>query len=162
MTAGLSIRTLRPGESAACERILRSLPEWFGIEESLLRYVADTAILETIVAEVMGTIVGFASIRPHNVFSAEIDAMAVAAGRHGEGIGRALVEDVESRLRARGVEFLQVKTLGPSRPNEPYERTRGFYNRLGFRPLEENDLWGEVNPCLMLVKHLACANDATS
>ena len=27
---------------------------------------------------------------------------------------------------------------------------------MGFRPLEENKLWGERNPCLIMVKHLAC------
>ena len=81
--------------------------------------------------------------------------MGVLTTLHGRGCGRRLVEEAERWLRARSVEFLQVKTLGPSRPNSHYERTRGFYNRLGFRPLEENDLWG-ANPCLVLVKHLAC------
>ena len=64
------------------------------------------------------------------------------------------VEHVEALLRPRGVELLQVKTLGPSRPSAAYARTRGFYEHLGFRPLEENALWGEVNPCLIMVKHL--------
>lgn len=68
--------------------------------------------------------------------------------------GRALVEYAEQMLRSRSVEYLEVKTLGPSRPNEHYERTRGFYFTLGFRPLEENQLWGEFNPCLIMIKHL--------
>ena len=49
--------------------------------------------------------------------------------------------------RAGGAESLVVV----SDPN-----AEGFYERLGFTPLEENDLWGEVNPCLILVKHLVC------
>jgi len=30
---------------------------------------------------------------------------------------------------------------------------------MGFEPLEENRLWGETNPCLIMVKHLACLPD---
>ena len=30
-----------------------------------------------------------------------------------------------------------MKTLGPSRPSEPYARTRDFYEAQGFVPLEE-------------------------
>jgi len=50
---------------------------------------------------------------------------------------------------------MQVKTLGPSRPNEEYARTRAFYEVMGFRPLEEfPQFWDEKNPCLILVKRL--------
>jgi hypothetical protein len=54
-----------------------------------------------------------------------------------------------------GVEYLQVKTLGPSHPSRGYAATRRFYEALGFRPLEEiHGLWAEDNPCLLLVKRL--------
>jgi hypothetical protein len=54
------------------------------------------------------------------------------------------------------VEYLQVKTLGPSWPDPGYERTRRFYEARGFVPLEEiHGLW-EHNPCLILVKRLRC------
>ena len=50
--------------------------------------------------------------------------------------------------------LLQVKTLGPTRPSEHYDRTRAFYAALGFQPLEEiHDLW-PGNPCLIMVKPL--------
>ena len=35
-----TLRPLQDGEHAACERILRELPEWFGIEEAI-RAIAD-------------------------------------------------------------------------------------------------------------------------
>ncbi len=151
---GFTIRDLGAGEAADCERILRSLPDWFGIEESLRRYVADLAELEASVAVVSGEIAGFMSLRRHNSWTTEIDVIGVRPDHHRHGIGRALVRSAEARLRSRGTEFLQVKTLGPSRPSEHYDRTRRFYERVGFRPLEENDLWGPVNPCLIMVKHL--------
>jgi len=60
----------------------------------------------------------------------------------------------EAYLRDRGVEYLQVKTLGPSDPDPGYARTRAFYEARGFVPLEElHGLW-EDNPCLLLVKRL--------
>ena len=50
---------------------------------------------------------------------------------------------------------LQVKTLGPSHPSEHYAATRQFYVARGFRPLEElTEIWGEDNPCLIMVKRL--------
>jgi ribosomal protein S18 acetylase RimI-like enzyme len=148
------VREIRPGEDVVCEEILRTLPEWFGIEEALVRYVRDVREMETYVMEVAGRVTGFIALRSHNHFSAEIQVVAVRREHHGQGFGRALVEHVEGLLRARSVEFLQVKTLGPSRPNEHYDRTRRFYERLGFRPLEENNLWGPVNPCLIMVRRL--------
>jgi len=150
------IRAFRASDVVQCERILRSLPEWFGIEESLVRYLEELPATECFVAENEGALTGFLSLRHHNPFSSEIHVIAVLAGNHGRGIGRALVERAETELRARSVEYLQVKTLGPSRPDASYERTRGFYERMGFRPLEENLLWGPVNPCLIMVKHVPC------
>ena len=57
----------------------------------------------------------------------------------------------------RGVEFVQVKTLGPSHPSEGYAATRRFYGAVGFRPLEElHGLWAAGNPCLIMVR---CVED---
>jgi hypothetical protein len=51
------------------------------------------------------------------------------------------------------VEFLQVKTRGPSKPDEGYDKTRAFYLAYGFRPLEEFPLlWDADNPALLMVK----------
>jgi GNAT superfamily N-acetyltransferase len=153
----ITIRDRRPGESRDCEEILRALPDWFGIESALVDYVRSTEELPTLIAEHEGAVAGFLTWKVHNASSAEIYVMGVRPEHHRRGVGRALVDRAEERLRASGIEFLQVKTLGPSRPWEPYERTRRFYERVGFHPLEENRLWGEENPCLILVKHLTCA-----
>lgn len=155
-STGALVRVLRPSDVDSCEHILRALPQWFGIEASLLQYVANLSRLDAYVAEASGDLTGFVAVRTHNPLSAEIDVIAVRPEDHGRGIGRALIEYVQRELRSRAIEFLQVKTLGPTRPDEHYERTRGFYGHLGFRPLEENDLWGDVNPCLIMVKHLPC------
>ena len=70
---------------------------------------------------------GFASVNLHNEHSAEIHVIAVSPDRHRRGVGKALMERIESWLSADGVEYLQVKTLGPSRPDGPYALTREFY-----------------------------------
>jgi len=136
---------------------MRSLPDWFGIEESIRQYRRDLETMETIVADAEGQVIGFLTLRRHNPHSAEIQVLAVRRGHHRRGVGRALVERGEEIAAGSGSEFLQVKTLGPSRPDAAYERTREFYVAVGFRPLEENHLWGERIPCLILVKHLRCS-----
>lgn len=136
--------------SRICEAVLRDLPDWFGIEEATSGYIRDVADLPTFS-------VGddaFIALKTHNPKAAEVYVMGVRRERHGQGLGTALLGAGESYLRDRGVEYLQVKTLGPSYPDEGYERTRAFYEARGFVPLEElHDLW-EQNPCLLLVKRL--------
>jgi ribosomal protein S18 acetylase RimI-like enzyme len=143
------------GKAAVCEPILRALPQWFGIEEANAQYVCDTDTLPTMLALVDGQVVGFLTIKYHTQHAAEIHVMGVHPSKHRQGIGRALVDKTEQILRQQGIEYLQVKTLSPSRPNKDYARTRTFYEAMGFRPLEEfKELWDKENPCLQMVKWL--------
>jgi GNAT superfamily N-acetyltransferase len=137
------------------ERLLRGLPDWFGIEQSLLDYVENSRTLPTTAAIVDGEVVGACVVRRHNPHSAEIDLLAVRHDFHRQRIGHALVGRVEADARADGVKLLEVKTFGPSGDSPEYERTRMFYEAYGFIPLEEMlGLWGPDNPCLILVKPL--------
>ena len=145
------------------ERLLRLLPGWFGIESSNAEYIEKARELPAYLAwpgaeqpahggqrQPSGVLL---SIR-HFPWAAEIYLMAVDPGMHRRGAGRALVKTLEADLIADGVEFLQVKTLGPSLPDAGYDKTRQFYTRMGFRPLEEiTGLW-PGNPCLIMVKTL--------
>jgi GNAT superfamily N-acetyltransferase len=140
------------------ERLLRGLPEWFGIEQALLDYVEHARVLPTTVARERGEVVGACVVRRHNPQAAEIDLLAVHRERHREGIGRLLVEQAAAVLAGDGVKLLQVKTFGPSGDSAEYERTRAFYEAVGFIPLEElRQLWGPENPCLILVMPLEAA-----
>ena len=61
----------------------------------------------------------------------------------------------EAEATSSGVPLAQVKTLGPSHPDEGYAWTRRFYESLGYLHLEElHDLW-PGNPALVMVKPLA-------
>ncbi len=143
------------GQSSACERILRALPDWFGIEAVIQGYAATVPSLPTFLARVDNQTVGFLSLKQHNPYAAEIYVMGVLpASQHG-GLGRALLEKAEGYAKNQQIEYLQVKTLGSSNDDANYAKTRAFYAAMGFRPLEEfSQIWGENNPCLILVKKL--------
>jgi len=98
---------------------------------------------------------GFLALKLHSARAAEIYVMGVRPERHGDGLGTSLVAAAEAYVRESGVEYLQVKTLGPSHPSAHYAQTRRFYESRGFVPLEElTSVWGEANPCLIMVKHV--------
>jgi GNAT superfamily N-acetyltransferase len=153
------------GEQApeTVDRLLRLLPDWFGIESANAEYVRKAHELPTYLAwPARGPAVEAQEPQPagallaarHFPESAEVYLLAVAPTMHRRGIGRALVETLAADLIADGVELLQVKTLGPSLPDAGYDRTRRFYLHMGFRPLEEiGGLW-PGNPCLIMVKVL--------
>ena len=136
--------------SRLCEHVLRDLPDWFGIEEATAAYISDVADLPTFAIGNDALL----SLKLHTPRAAEVYVMGVRRARHGQGLGTALLQAAEEYLGARSIEYLQVKTLGPSYPDEGYARTRAFYEARGFVPLEElHGLWAD-NPCLLLVKRL--------
>jgi ribosomal protein S18 acetylase RimI-like enzyme len=139
----------------AVAALLRDLPDWFGIEESNRSYVAAAEVLDNTAATLDGQIVGICLVRGHTPAASEIELLAVRSNLHRCGVGRLLLARVEADLRTRGTMLLQVKTRGPSLPSPAYERTRAFYEAMGFVPLEERvDIWGPENPCLISVKVL--------
>ena len=136
--------------SRIAEAVLRDLPEWFGIEEATCRYIDEAATLPTFAVEPE---VAFVCLKQHTPRAAELYVMGVRREQHRRGLGRALVAAAERWCRARGIRYLQVKTLGPSRPDTGYDVTRAFYEALGFVALEElHGLWSHDNPTLILVK----------
>jgi GNAT superfamily N-acetyltransferase len=150
---GVRVETGR--DPAAVERLLRGLPEWFGIEPAIVDYVEAAGRLPTLLAyETRGEAVGALLLERHFRTAAEIHLMAVARTWHRRGVGRALVEAAEAAMAADGVTLMSVKTLGPSHADPNYAGTRRFYAALGYQPVEElHGLW-PGNPCLLMVKPL--------
>ena len=154
---------------ATVERLLLSLPGWFGIDAANAAYIESARELPTYLARPAANPgaegcaapepAGVLLARRHFQHSAEIHLMAVAPDLHRRGVGRALVATLEADLISDGCQLLQVKTLGPSHPDAGDALTRRFYTSLGFVPLEERtDVWGPQNPCLMMVKVLSQAD----
>jgi GNAT superfamily N-acetyltransferase len=151
----LELRHRPTGSGSRCREILATLPTWFGIPQSVEDYASVADRSPTVIASHDGRDVSIATIVTHSPYAAEVYVMAVVPEYHRQGIGRALLEQVEDSLAGAGVEFLQVKTQSARRADEGYARTRAFYLSYGFRPLEEWPLlWGPENPALQMIKNV--------
>src|SRR5665647_387498 len=117
------VRIEQGTDPAATERILRALPERFGLEQSLLDHVAAAKRLPGHLARPGDDVVGLLLVERHFPTAAEIHRMAVAPAHHRTGVGRRLVAAAEAELAADGVRLLQVKTRsvrpGPELPGHP-------------------------------------------
>jgi ribosomal protein S18 acetylase RimI-like enzyme len=149
----MQIMEITQGKSELCERILRALPDWFGIEQAIIDYAREAVTMPMCGVVEGEEVIGFVSLRLHNEATGEIYVMGILPEYHRKGLGQKLVEWCEAYLVERKRSFLTVKTLSPSRESAEYERTRKFYEKMGFLPLEEfKTLWGEANPCLFMAK----------
>lgn len=147
------------GVEAECERVLRTLPRWFGIENALLEYAHNTARLPTFVAKFEEQIVGFISLQAHFSEAWEVNCVAIDSEYRGRGLGRMLQARAEEWLVGQGAYILQVKTLAKSHPSAAYAETRKFYHALGFKPVEVfPTLWAPHLPVLQLVKVLPASS----
>jgi ribosomal protein S18 acetylase RimI-like enzyme len=143
------------GKAGVCLPILNALPEWFGIPASVAQYVTEIDSLPTFLATSPEKVIGVITLKQHYSSSAEIYVMGILPGAHRHGVGRALIQAAQDWLKTQEVEYLQVKTLGPSNSDLNYAGTRDFYEAMGFRPLEEfKHIWDEHNPCLVMIKRL--------
>ena len=138
----------------AVDHILRSLPDWFGIEEAIQNYVNMATSLDSFIAMDGDQAIGVALIARHFPESAELALIAVHAEHRSAGIGRQLVTAAERDLRAHGCLYLEVHTVGPSYDDEHYATTRAFYRAVGFAPMHEFDRLDWDGPTLILVKKL--------
>lgn len=152
----MTIEEIAEGKSDLCRSMLESLPDWFGIPESIDRYVAEVAHLPMLGVRRDGEVAGFITIETLNPHVAEIHLIAVRQPYHRHGIGHALIDACERHCRAAGMEILLVKTLAPSDDDPSYAATRRFYAAMGFRPLLESaTFWDAENPCLLMGKVIA-------
>src|SRR5262245_281513 len=113
MTINQSIQIIGPqlNRSDLCDRILPALPDWFGIEQAIVDYVAAVKTMPTFIANHDGDEIGFLSIKQHFPGCAEAYVLGVLPGLHRHGAGRAMFGAAEQWLREQRVRFLQVKTL---------------------------------------------------
>lgn len=154
-------KIISPDEkSKVCDKILRSLPKWFGIESSIVDYVQDVATMETWASYSNNELCGFISINKHNTATAEIHVIGVIESFHKQGIGKLLIHEAEKYLAEQNFKYLTVKTLSELRADENYEKTRHFYLAMGFSPVEVfKTLWGEHNPCLLMIKNIESSKE---
>ena len=145
--------------------VMHSLPAWFSPPEDIDRksilhrdmpfFAAYATAHSDATAHAGAQAVGFAALKEHNEFTSEIFNIGILEDYQRFGIGGALLSAAEAYCIACGRRFLTVKTLDVSADYEPYDRTRAFYHKAGFLPLEVlTNHWNEENPCLFLAKWL--------
>ena len=146
----------RPDEKTALTlKIMHSLPAWFNPPEDIERKAIIHRDYPFFAAYDDDTPVGFIALKIHNQYTADIYVIGVLEEYHRQGVGRRLIEAAEQYCIDRGYVYLTVKTLDSSAAYEPYDRTRAFYKKMGFIPLEVfTTLWDADNPCLFLAKYI--------
>ena len=80
--------------------------------------------------------VGFITLQEHFTSAWEVHCVAIRAEARGQGHGSRLLSHAEAWLIAKGVRYLQVKTVAASSASLAYAQTREFYARRGFDPLQ--------------------------
>ena len=148
----MSLNIVRRPAGADCAAILAELPDWFGIPESNAAYAEAAERGPAWVAESEGRALGLLVLEDLGFSALDIHLMAVRPHLHRQGLGRALVARALAAACELGKPYLTVKTQGPSAGYAAYERTRAFYEAVGFQGLEETTaIWGPENPCLIMV-----------
>lgn len=135
--------------------IMNSLPKWFSPPEDILKKSVAHRKMPFFAAFDGTKVIGFVALKAHNEFTVEMYNLGVLEECHRQGISHALLMAVESYSKENGYKFITVKTHDASAEYEPYERTRKFYLKNGFYPLEVFPLfWNEDNPCLFLARYI--------
>jgi len=137
------------------EHLSAMLPDWFGQPESNAKYAVQAEILDGYIAESEGVPRGMLLLNWSSPVSAEVYWMGVDPAYHRSGLGRALMAAAVEAAHKRGVKYLFVMTLHPDVRYEPYQRTRRFYEAMGFvYVLEEQFPANPESPTAYYLKQL--------
>lgn len=136
-------------------KIMHSLPKWFSPPEDIDNKSILHRDFEFYAAFDDDEPVGFVALKQQTDYTMDIYSLGVLEPYHRHGIGHQLIAASEHYCRDNSFTYLTVKTLDGSCDYQPYERTRNFYLKCGFIPLEVfPTIWDEQNPCLFLAKYL--------
>lgn len=135
--------------------ILDDLQNWFAIESAKQEYIMESMNMPFWAYYEDGKAVGFIAIKKHTIESGEVYVMGVKEEYHRKHIGSALLKECERWCKSDGIKYLQVKTVSEDSDDAFYAKTRAFYKKVGFTPIEVfPTLWDENNPCLLMIKKL--------
>lgn len=102
-------------KSVICNSILHALPNWFGVEESIVDYSNKVKSMPFFAAYHNKKPIGFIAMHVHNKYTCEICVMGILSEYHRHGIGKKLIALCESYCIKNEHKFLTVKTLDESR-----------------------------------------------
>ncbi|MGE5473996.1 MAG: GNAT family N-acetyltransferase [Ignavibacteriales bacterium] len=137
-----------------CLDIMKSLPEFFN-QHGLELFQEDVLVDELITIEEDGILYGFVTLKDKFENASEISWMAVKKELQRKGIGSRLILESIKNAQQSGKKILMVKTLAETIEYEPYNKTRAFYEKNGFLPLEiikDYPEWGPEHDCKIYIK----------
>ena len=141
-------------KKAIARKVLEVLRDWFGIDESREKYIAESTNQIFVAARKDDEYVGFLCLKETGRETVELAVMGVRREYHRSGIGRRLFEAARAIALDEGYLFMQVKTVQMG-VYEDYDITNRFYLSCGFKEFEViPELWDEANPCQIYVMYL--------
>jgi len=127
----MQIRKMKTGDHAEIMKIAKALPEWFtkdGVRQ--IRYAIKRQ--PGLVAGENGKVTGFLTYRSWKHI-ALMTWIGVDPSKRKKGTGRALLKEMEKIMKKKGIKKIKVSTLARTVRYKPYEETRKFYEKTGFR-----------------------------
>ena len=138
-------------KKAIARKILEALHDWFEVDESREKYIADCVNWIFLAAKEDEDYVGFLCLKETGDATVELAVMGVLKEYHRNGLGRKLFEAAKTIAEEEGYSFMQVKTVKMG-VYEDYDITNRFYKACGFKEFEViKEIWGEENPCQIYV-----------
>ena len=137
-----------------CMMIMKTLQDYFD-ENGIELFGKDILEDELITIKEEKQICGFITLKRKFEQTYEISWLAVEKEFQGKGIGTRLIEESIKYLKEKNVKLLMVKTLAETVDYKPYEKTRAFYEKNGFLPLDiikDYSEWEQGNDCKIYVK----------
>jgi GNAT superfamily N-acetyltransferase len=139
MQAPLTYRDdVTPADAQQVRQLVESTGVFSRVEEDCAVELVDDRLAKGpagdyrfVFAERDAQVVGYACYGPIalTVGSYDLYWIAVARSEQGQGLGRLLMEEVKSRVRAAGGRRIYIETS----TRAPYAATRAFYERCGCR-----------------------------
>ena len=124
---------IREGTTSDYDTVLhiaKSLDDWFN-EEGIKYIEQDLEFEKLIIVDADSEPIGFLSYFLYEGIG-YLGWIGVSEQFHGTGAGELLFYEFEKIMKELTINILQVKTLGESIDYPPYDRSRGFYQKVGF------------------------------
>jgi ribosomal protein S18 acetylase RimI-like enzyme len=125
------IRKANKGDYLEAIEIAKNLKEWF-TKEAISNMKTDFLHNNLIVAVEGKKIIGFLCYSA-NSGKMQIIWMGVQRDLQGKGIGEKLLKELEKEARNYNLHSIEVETLPEEKNYGPYNSTRNFYYKNGFK-----------------------------
>lgn len=147
MNANVIMRVAQPGDVAAIVAIVNG----FAAEQVMLPISAERVALAlddfVVATDGRGRVRACGALKEYSPSLAEVSSLAVARDAHGSGLGRGIVESLESLARVRGIDELFALTL-----------TAGFFESVGYVVTERARYPEKIRrDCASCARRFGCA-----